>query len=118
MTAVGTYPLPVIAVINNSNRARPARAVIPCPGRRPSPSVRAQGCWPLAPSPHGLRVAAAQTRRAIKSGNGLTDYLQAIVNARQGNNDAAASFLRSAIQKDPSLKDYADKDLELAKIAK
>lgn len=42
--------------------ARPARAVIPCPGRRPSPSVRAQGCWPLAPRPRGPRVAAAQTR--------------------------------------------------------
>lgn len=61
---------------------------------------------------------AMQTLKNVKEKDGVTDYLLAIVNARQGNNDAAASFLRSAIQKDPSLKDYADKDLELAKIAK
>jgi hypothetical protein len=48
----------------------------------------------------------------------MTDYLQAIVSARQGNNDAAASFLRSAIQKDPSLKQYAANDLELKDVAK
>ena len=42
----------------------------------------------------------------------MTDYLLAIVNARQGNHDAAASFVRSAVQKDPSLKQYADNDLE------
>ena len=61
---------------------------------------------------------ATKTLKNVQHADGMTDYLQAIVNARQGNNDAAASFLRSAIQKDPSLKDYADKDLELAKIAK
>jgi hypothetical protein len=54
----------------------------------------------------------------VKEKDGVTDYLLAIVNARQGNNDAAASFLRSAIQKDPSLKVYADKDLELEKVNK
>ena len=58
---------------------------------------------------------AAKTLRNIQNADGMTDYLQAIVNARQGNNDAAASFLRSAIQKDPSLKAYADNDLEFKK---
>ena len=55
---------------------------------------------------------ATQTLKNIKNADGMTDYLQAIVNARQGNADAAQSFLRSAIQKDPSLKAYADNDLE------
>ena len=61
---------------------------------------------------------ATQTLKGIEKGDGMTDYLQAIVNARQGNTDAAASFLRTAIQKDPSLKAYADNDLELAKVRK
>ena len=58
---------------------------------------------------------AAQTLKNVKNANGMTDYLQAIVNARQGNADAAQSFLRSAIQKDPSLKEYAASDLEFKK---
>ena len=61
---------------------------------------------------------AAKTLKNIEKADGMTDYLQAIINARQGNNDAAASFLRTAIQKDPSLKAYADNDLELAKVKK
>ena len=58
---------------------------------------------------------ATQTLKNVKNADGMTDYLQAIVNARQGNADAAQSFLRSAIQKDPSLKAYADNDLEFKK---
>ena len=58
---------------------------------------------------------AAQTLKNVEKADGMTDYLQAIVNARQGNNDAAQSFLRSAIQKDASLKAYADNDLEFKK---
>jgi len=56
---------------------------------------------------------AAQTLKNVEHPDGMTDYLQAVVNARQGNKDAAAAFLRSALQKDPSLKQYADNDLEL-----
>ena len=48
----------------------------------------------------------------------MTDYLSAIVNARQGNFDVAESFLRSAFQKDPSLKSYAQNDLELVRVNK
>ena len=58
---------------------------------------------------------AAQTLKNIEKADGMTDYLQAIVNARQGNTDAAQTFLRSAIQKDPSLKEYAASDLEFKK---
>lgn len=61
---------------------------------------------------------ALQTLKNMKEKDGMTDYLMAIVNARQGNNEEAASSLRSAIQKDPSLKSYADKDLELKNISK
>ena len=58
---------------------------------------------------------AQRTLKNVKGPDAMTDYLAAIVQARQGNRDAAASFLRSAIQKDPSLKAYADKDLEFKK---
>ena len=61
---------------------------------------------------------ALTTLKNVKEKDAMTDYLSAIVNARQGNEDAAASFLRSAIQKDPSLKSYADTDLELVKVKK
>lgn len=61
---------------------------------------------------------AANTLNAIKNKDGMTDYLQAILNARQGNNSAASSFLKSALQKDPSLAAYANKDIELSKISK
>ena len=55
---------------------------------------------------------AAQTLKNVEKADGMTDYLQAIVSVRQGNTYAAESFLRSAIQKDASLKAYADNDLE------
>ena len=61
---------------------------------------------------------ALTTLKNVKEKDAMTDYLSAIVNARQGNEDVAASFLRSAIQKDPSLKSYADTDLELMKVKK
>ena len=56
---------------------------------------------------------AATTLKNVAQPDGMTDYLQAVVNARQGNREAAQAFLRSALQKDPSLKQYADNDLEL-----
>ena len=56
---------------------------------------------------------AATTLKNVPQPDGMTDYLQAVVNARQGNREAAQAFLRSALQKDPSLKQYADNDLEL-----
>ena len=61
---------------------------------------------------------ATQTLANVKNPDAMTDYLNAIVNARQGNNDAAASYLRSAIQKNPKLAQYAANDLELSKVSK
>ena len=63
-------------------------------------------------------VAAEQTLKAIKLPNGLTYYLFAVLNARQGKNDTAANYLKEALQKDPSLAEYAKNDLELAKVNK
>ena len=68
----------------------------------------AQGNYALAQQDFGYHPSNS-------AADAMTDYLAAIVQARQGNRDAAASFLRSAIQKDPSLKAYADKDLEFKK---
>lgn len=57
---------------------------------------------------------AGKTLDAISSPSALTLYLHAISSARRGNKFAASSFLQDALSKDPSLKDYADKDLELS----
>lgn len=59
-------------------------------------------------------AAAKATLNIIKNPNGLTSYLHAIVSARQGNKYAANSYLKEALQKDPSLKAYAENDLEFA----
>ena len=63
-------------------------------------------------------TTASVILRNVEKKDGMTDYLSAIVNARQGNFDVAESFLRSAFQKDPSLKDYAQKDMELMRVNK
>lgn len=63
-------------------------------------------------------AGALSTLSNVKNKNGLTDYLYAIVNARQGNNSEAASYLKSAVQKDPSLAAYAANDLEFLNINK
>lgn len=59
-------------------------------------------------------AAAKATLNNIKNPNGLTSYLHAIVSARQGNKYAANSYMKEALQKDPSLKAYAENDLEFA----
>lgn len=62
--------------------------------------------------------AAAKTLANVKNADAMTDYLTAILNARQGNSGAATAALRSAIAKDPTLASYASNDLELSKINK
>ena len=59
---------------------------------------------------------AAQTLKAVKNGDGITDYLQAIICARQGNEGMAGYFLRQAVEKDPTLAAYSANDLELRKV--
>ncbi|MGI6222453.1 MAG: tetratricopeptide repeat protein [Prevotella sp.] len=52
----------------------------------------------------------------VKNPDGMTSYLHAVVSARQGNNFAAKSYLKEAIEKDASLQSLADNDLEFANI--
>lgn len=58
--------------------------------------------------------AAAKTLDKVENADAITDYLHAIVAARRGNKFAASSYLKEALKKDPSLKTYADNDIELA----
>ena len=62
--------------------------------------------------------AAASTLSNIKNADATTEYLKAILNARQGNTSAAASALRNAISKDSSWAKYAAQDLELLNVSK
>ena len=50
--------------------------------------------------------------KSLKNADGITDYLMAIAYKRMNNGSQANSFLQKAIQKDPTLADYAAKDLE------
>ncbi len=59
-------------------------------------------------------AAAAKTLDKVQNPNAMTDYLHAVVAARRGNKFAASSYLKEALQKDPSLKQYAENDLELS----
>jgi len=63
-------------------------------------------------------AGALNTLNNVKNKNGMTDYLLAVVNARQGNSSAASSYLQSALKKDPSLAQYAANDLEFANVSK
>jgi Tfp pilus assembly protein PilF len=60
--------------------------------------------------------AAAATLKNIKNPDAMTDYLHAILSARQGNGYAANSYLNDAIAKDPSLSQYSANDLEFINI--
>ena len=62
--------------------------------------------------------AAASTLSNIKNPDATTDYLKAILSARQGNTSDAASALRNAISKDSVWAKYAAQDLELLNVSK
>ena len=51
---------------------------------------------------------------AVKSPTAITSYIHAIVAAHNGNKFATSSYLQEALEKDPTLKAYSDKDLELS----
>lgn len=53
-----------------------------------------------------------------ENGDALTDYLHAILAARENNNWSATGYLNDAISKDPSLKQYAEDDLEFVNAKK
>jgi len=61
-------------------------------------------------------ATAKATLGHVKHPDAMTSYLHAIVSARQGNNYAAQSYLKEALQKDPSLTDYAANDLEFSAV--
>ena len=58
---------------------------------------------------------AAQTLDGISKADGITYYLKAILNARQGNASAAQQLKLQAIEKYPWLSDWANEDLEFGK---
>ena len=55
---------------------------------------------------------------SVKNKDGMTKYLQALVAARQGRSSIASSFLKEALNLDPSLAAYAANDLELLNVSK
>lgn len=61
-------------------------------------------------------AARATFNQIGENGDALTNYLHAVLSARVGNKFAAKSNLDDAIEKDPSLKQYAEDDLEFANI--
>ena len=61
---------------------------------------------------------ATQTLARIKDGDALTDYLNALLLARTGQNDKASEFLRKAAFADPSLASFADRDIEMQNVKK
>ena len=61
-------------------------------------------------------AARATFNQIGENGDALTNYLHAVLSAREGNKFASKSNLDEAIEKDPSLKQYAEDDLEFANI--
>ena len=61
---------------------------------------------------------ATQTLARIKDGDALTDYLNALLLTRTGQNDKASEFLRKAAFADPSLASFADRDIEMQNVKK
>jgi len=62
--------------------------------------------------------SAGITLKNIQNADATTDYLRAILAARTGRHTDASKMLRDAVAKDPSLAQYAAKDLELANVKK
>ena len=58
-------------------------------------------------------AAAAATLDKVDNADAMSYYLHAIAAARRGNKFAASSYLKEALQKDASLKQYAYNDLYL-----
>ena len=54
--------------------------------------------------------------KSILAGENSADYLKAVIAMREGNSSAAMSNLKSAVAKDPSMKDQAVNDVEFAKL--
>lgn len=75
---------------------------------------RNTNCAALAQIMNKNYAAAMETLDKVPVNSAMTSYLHAIIAARRGNKYAAQSYLKEALEKDPSLQTYADKDLELS----
>jgi tetratricopeptide (TPR) repeat protein len=62
-----------------------------------------------------LDGAASTIDKSIEKEDALSYYLKAIIGARKGNKDMLINNLRTAVQKDPSLKAKAKTDVEFLK---
>ena len=63
-------------------------------------------------------AAAKRTLSNVERKDAMTDYLSAIVSARQGNTNEASQYLSRAIQQDPTLATYAANDIDLDGVSK
>jgi len=63
----------------------------------------------------GNNAPAVEVLRKIEDGNGKVYYLMAVAGARDGDVELMYNSMRTAVAKDPSLKDYAKKDVEFYK---
>ncbi len=61
-------------------------------------------------------AGAVETLDNATDKDAINSYLHAIVAARRDNSYAANSYLKEALEKDPTLQDYADDDLEFANV--
>ncbi len=59
---------------------------------------------------------AVETLDNVPNKDAVNSYLHAIVAARRDNKYAANSYLKEALEQDPSLADYANNDLELSAV--
>ena len=59
-------------------------------------------------------AAAVNTLDGATYKDAMTTYLHAITAARRDNKYAASSYLKEALEQDPSLAEYAENDIELA----
>jgi DNA-binding transcriptional regulator YbjK len=55
---------------------------------------------------------AEKTLANVKKADAMTDYLKAVLAARTGKANEAVKHLKNAIQKEPSLKEHAAKNLD------
>ncbi len=68
----------------------------------------------LAQLLNGDYAKASSTLDNAPSKDAVNTYLHAIVAARRDNKYATNSYLKEALEQDPSLREYADNDLELS----
>jgi len=69
----------------------------------------------LAQTLNGDYPGALKTLDCVEEGNAMTDYLKAVVYARQGNSANMFKALQAAVSAKPELKEFAKTDIEFGK---